>query len=128
LTVKLNAIGCGVAQVDSAPAAIASARDNYPDLLISDFALAGVSGVETAICIRNQVPDCAVLIISGSTSDPQYLIDAVFNIVGNIQNSKGAPLLWLDLNRPARRADLDMSDHKDRSGRVPRFEDERRVA
>jgi DNA-binding response OmpR family regulator len=48
--------------------AIEIARDFQPDLLISDVALHGISGIEAANEIRNFLPTCKVILFSGQAT------------------------------------------------------------
>ena len=45
--------------------ALAAARSESPDLVISDVAMRGVSGVDLAIQMRAQYPNCNILFFSG---------------------------------------------------------------
>jgi DNA-binding NtrC family response regulator len=51
--------------------ALAAARSESPDLVISDVAMPDISGVDLAIQMRAQYPNCKILLFSGqaSTSD-----------------------------------------------------------
>ena len=51
--------------------ALAAARTESPDLVISDVAMPGISGIELAIKMRAQYPNCKILLFSGqaATSD-----------------------------------------------------------
>jgi CheY-like chemotaxis protein len=51
--------------------ALAAARSESPDLLISDVAMPGISGIDLAIQMRAQYPNCKILLFSGqaATSD-----------------------------------------------------------
>jgi DNA-binding response OmpR family regulator len=51
--------------------ALAAARSESPDLVISDVVMPGISGVDLAIQMRAQNPDCKILLFSGqaATSD-----------------------------------------------------------
>ena len=46
-------------------AALTAARLKAPDLLISDVAMPGISGIELAIQMRAQFPTCKILLFSG---------------------------------------------------------------
>jgi CheY-like chemotaxis protein len=48
--------------------ALAAARLEVPDLVISDVAMPGISGVELAIQMRAQHPNCKVLLFSGQAT------------------------------------------------------------
>jgi DNA-binding NtrC family response regulator len=45
--------------------ALEAARSRAPDLLISEVLMPGVSGIDLAIQIKAQYPDCKILIFSG---------------------------------------------------------------
>jgi DNA-binding NtrC family response regulator len=51
--------------------ALAAARSESPDLIISDVAMPGISGIDLAIQMRAQYPNCKILLFSGQagTSD-----------------------------------------------------------
>jgi CheY-like chemotaxis protein len=48
--------------------ALAAARSESPDLVISDVAMAGISGVDLAIQMRTQYPNCKILLFSGQAA------------------------------------------------------------
>jgi CheY-like chemotaxis protein len=48
--------------------ALAAARLEAPDLVISDVAMPGISGIELAIQMRAQYPNCKILLFSGQAS------------------------------------------------------------
>ena len=48
--------------------ALAAARAESPDLVISDVAMRGVSGVDLAIQMRAQYPACKILLFSGQAA------------------------------------------------------------
>jgi DNA-binding NtrC family response regulator len=56
--------------------ALIAARLKAPDLLISDVAMPGVSGIELAIQMRAQYPACKVLLFSGQAATMDLLEDA----------------------------------------------------
>jgi CheY-like chemotaxis protein len=56
--------------------ALAAARSSAPDLLISDVAMPGISGIELAIQMRAQYPDCKILLFSGQAASMDLLEDA----------------------------------------------------
>ena len=51
--------------------ALAAALSESPDLVISDVAMPGISGIDLAIQMRAQYPNCKILLFSGqaATSD-----------------------------------------------------------
>ncbi|MGD0831177.1 MAG: response regulator [Terracidiphilus sp.] len=48
--------------------ALAAARTQAPDLLISDVVMPGFSGIELAIQIKEQCPNCKILLFSGQAA------------------------------------------------------------
>lgn len=57
-------------------AALAAARSEAPDLLISDVAMPGLSGVDLAIQMKAQYPECKILLFSGQAATQDLLEDA----------------------------------------------------
>lgn len=56
--------------------ALAAARSKAPDLLISDVALPGISGIDLAVQMRAQYPNCKILLFSGKAATSDLLEDA----------------------------------------------------
>jgi DNA-binding NtrC family response regulator len=56
--------------------ALAAARLKAPDLLISDVAMPGISGIDLAIQMKAQYPTCKVLLFSGQAATMDLLEDA----------------------------------------------------
>jgi CheY-like chemotaxis protein len=56
--------------------ALNAARVKAPDLLISDVAMPGISGVDLAIQMRTQYPMCKILLFSGQAATADLLEDA----------------------------------------------------
>jgi DNA-binding NtrC family response regulator len=56
--------------------ALNAARWKAPDLLISDVAMPGLSGVDLAIQMRMQYPECKILLFSGQAATADLLDDA----------------------------------------------------
>jgi CheY-like chemotaxis protein len=48
--------------------ALAAARSESPDLVISDVAMPGISGIDLAIQMRAQHPHCKILLFSGQAA------------------------------------------------------------
>jgi CheY-like chemotaxis protein len=48
--------------------ALAAARSESPDLVISDVAMPGISGIELAIQMKAQCPNCKILLFSGQAA------------------------------------------------------------
>ena len=53
--------------------ALQAARSNAPDLLISDVVMPEMSGIELANRVKEQCPDCKVLLISGNAATNDLL-------------------------------------------------------
>ena len=56
--------------------ALAAARSKAPDLLISDVAMPGVTGIDLAIQMKAQYPECKILLFSGQSATRDLLEDA----------------------------------------------------
>jgi CheY-like chemotaxis protein len=56
--------------------ALAAARLDAPDLLVSDVAMPGLSGIDLAIQIKAQYPECKILLFSGQATTLDLLKDA----------------------------------------------------
>ena len=54
--------------------ALAAARSESPDLVISDVAMPGISGIDLAIQMRAQYPNCKILLFSGQASTLDLLM------------------------------------------------------
>jgi CheY-like chemotaxis protein len=48
--------------------ALAAARSQSPDLVISDVAMPGISGIDLATQMRAQYPNCKILLFSGQAA------------------------------------------------------------
>jgi CheY-like chemotaxis protein len=56
--------------------ALVAARSSAPDLLISDVAMPGISGIDLAIQMKAQYPECKILLFSGQAATQDLLEDA----------------------------------------------------
>jgi FixJ family two-component response regulator len=56
--------------------ALAAAHSDVPDLLISDVAMSGCSGVDLAIAMRAQYPQCKIMLFSGQVATQGLLENA----------------------------------------------------
>ena len=56
--------------------ALAAARLESPDLVISDVAMPSISGIDLAIQMKIQYPECKILLFSGNAATQDLLEDA----------------------------------------------------
>jgi CheY-like chemotaxis protein len=56
--------------------ALTAARSKAPDLLISDVTMPGISGIDLAIKMKAQYPECKILLFSGHPTTLALLEDA----------------------------------------------------
>ncbi|HZQ20062.1 MAG TPA: response regulator [Terriglobales bacterium] len=56
--------------------ALAMTREHAPHLIISDVLMPGINGIELAITVRRQYPQCIVLLLSGQAASADMLEDA----------------------------------------------------
>jgi len=54
-------------------AVLPAAREQAPDLLITDVLMPGLSGIDLAIGLKQEFPDCKVLLFSGQASTANLL-------------------------------------------------------
>ncbi|HUA92779.1 MAG TPA: response regulator [Terracidiphilus sp.] len=66
----LNKEGFETRAAYSGEEAVEAAESFRPNALICDVLMAGISGIETAMRIKDKIPSCKVLIISGHVSTP----------------------------------------------------------
>ena len=94
LTAQLSDLGCAVVPVTSGHAALdllnADKAEGF-DLLISDYAMPGLSGAELASAVRERWPNLPVLLITGYN-----------DVVAETRAGQG----WDWLQKPFRQADL----------------------
>jgi len=57
-------------------AALAAARAKAPDLLLSDVTMPGISGIDLAMKMRAQYPQCKILLFSGHPATLPLIEDA----------------------------------------------------
>ena len=58
-----------VAEAGDAGAALASYREQQPDIVLMDLRLPGVSGVEAIISLRREFPHCRIIVITTYDAD-----------------------------------------------------------
>jgi DNA-binding NtrC family response regulator len=76
LAAILNLHGYCATSFTSPFEALAAAQSSAPDLLISDVMMPDISGIDLAIQIRAECPECKVLLFSGQASTGDLLEDA----------------------------------------------------
>ena len=54
-------------------AVLPAAREQAPDLLITDVVMPGLSGIDLAIALKQEFPDCKVLLFSGQAATSNLL-------------------------------------------------------
>jgi CheY-like chemotaxis protein len=72
----LDINGYDASAVYSGVAAVESARDLRPDLIISDVIMQDMDGIEAAIHIRGFLPSCKILLFSGQAATADLLENA----------------------------------------------------
>jgi DNA-binding NtrC family response regulator len=76
LTAILNMSGYRARFFVNPVEALAAARKEQPDLLISDVVMPELSGVDLAIQLKEQCPSCKVLLFSGQAATTDFLREA----------------------------------------------------
>jgi CheY-like chemotaxis protein len=76
LAIILEKRGFDVAVVYNGKEAVEKARSWKPDLLLSDVVMPEMSGIDAAVLIREMIPTCRVLLISGQAVTSDLLHDA----------------------------------------------------
>jgi|ERR1035438_10404517 CheY-like chemotaxis protein len=72
LTMILSLYGLSAQSFTQPLLALQAARSNAPDLLISDVVMPQLSGIELAIQVKEQCPDCKVLLLSGQVHNIEH--------------------------------------------------------
>lgn len=76
LAMILNSAGFKATAFDHPEKALVAAQESAPQLLITDVAMPGMTGVELAMEFRAKYPDCKVLLFSGQASTSDLLDQA----------------------------------------------------
>ena len=76
LSIILNKAGFEASPVYTGTAAVESARNIQPDLIISDVIMPDMNGIEAAIQIRSFLPACKILLFSGQAATADLLESA----------------------------------------------------
>jgi DNA-binding NtrC family response regulator len=99
--------------------ALAAAMASAPDLLISDVAMPGLSGIDLAIQIKAVCPACKILLFSGHATTQDLLKDA--RVQGNtfqLLQKPVHPSVMLS-NIGALTAESNVGCHKKAPGSIP---------
>jgi DNA-binding response OmpR family regulator len=73
----LNASGFAAKAVYDGAQAVAEAQQFYPDILLTDVIMRGMSGVDTGIRVAQALPQCRVILFSGQASTADLLDGAL---------------------------------------------------
>jgi DNA-binding response OmpR family regulator len=73
LAIILNQSGFDASAVYSGEAAVETARQLRPDMLISDVIMNDMNGIDAAIKIRTMLPSCKILLFSGQAATADLL-------------------------------------------------------
>ena len=76
LAAILNTSGCSAKAAYSGDEALALIASEVPDLLITDVCMPGMNGVELAVKVRQEYPQCKVLLFSGHASSAHLIEEA----------------------------------------------------
>jgi CheY-like chemotaxis protein len=76
LAIILNQAGFEARAVFSGEQAIELLESFQPEMLIADVVMPGMTGIETAIAIRNKLPTCNILLFSGQAATTELLEQA----------------------------------------------------
>ena len=79
LVVILNRDGFDARAAYSGETGLVLARALKPDVLISDVVMNGMSGVELAIKVSNEIPQCRIVLFSGQAATEDLLQEAEAN-------------------------------------------------
>lgn len=73
LTAILNQSGFDAESFTNPVEALEQARTTKPDLLISDVMMPEMTGIELAIAVKNECPECKILLFSGQAATVDLL-------------------------------------------------------
>jgi CheY-like chemotaxis protein len=76
LAIILNQHGYDASAVYTGTGAVERARNDRPDLIISDVIMPDMNGIEAAINIRKFLPACKILLFSGQAATANLLESA----------------------------------------------------
>lgn len=75
LSLILQQRGFSATAFFDARSALKSAKENSPDLVISDVGMPDMNGVELALQLRQEIPSCKIMLISGAI-ETEKIIEA----------------------------------------------------
>jgi CheY-like chemotaxis protein len=96
----LNSSGLEATPFTNPEEALIAARENAPDLILSDVLMPQLSGVDLAIAIQMECPDCKIMLFSGHAETIDLL--AAARAKGYDFNLLAKPLHPADLLRRIR--------------------------
>jgi len=73
LSLILNQSGYDARAVNSGETAIVLARALKPDVLISDILMGGMTGIDLALQVEKELPDCRIILYSGQSVSADLL-------------------------------------------------------
>jgi CheY-like chemotaxis protein len=76
LAIILNQSGFQAESFTNPVQALEQARTTRPDLIISDVMMPEMTGIELAIAIKNECPECKILLFSGQAATADLLKSA----------------------------------------------------
>jgi CheY-like chemotaxis protein len=72
----LQSHGYQTAAAFDGPSGLVRCREFQPHLVLTDVVMPGMTGIEMAIAIRSEFPNCAILLISGQAATADMLESA----------------------------------------------------
>jgi CheY-like chemotaxis protein len=76
LALILDSEGYSAEAAYEGASALEICRQKVPDLILSDVVMPGMNGIELAIAVRQQFPDCYILLFSCQADTAEILEDA----------------------------------------------------
>lgn len=76
LAMIFQSLGYSVAAAHSGEEALQLAAAQPPDMLISDVVMPGIDGFELAIRLKDKLPNCGILLISGQPATAERITAA----------------------------------------------------
>jgi CheY-like chemotaxis protein len=76
LTIILLENGFKAAAAYSGEEVVEIANTFQPDILVADVVMAGMNGIEAAILVRDMLPSCKIVLLSGQPITAELLDDA----------------------------------------------------